>query len=107
MKGADQSRGQARPQRKTHHLAMDSQGETVPLFHLGGWPDQQPNYSKDSDCWSDHTEGVDTGAALSLITEQQQQELFPSAVLQHSDVTLGTNTAECLPIVGEMKVHVQ
>ena len=74
------------------------------------WPDQQPNHSKDSedsDCWSDHTEGVDTGAALSLITEQQQQELFPSAMPQHSDVTFRTYTAECLPMVGEMKVHVQ
>ena len=50
---------------------------------------------------------VDTGAAVSLITEQQQQELFPSAVLHPSSVTLRTYTAERLPVVGEMHVQVQ
>ena len=50
---------------------------------------------------------VDTEAAVSLITEQQQQELFPMAVLRHSKVTSRTYTAKRLPVVGEMHVHVQ
>ena len=49
---------------------------------------------------------VDTGATVSLITEQQQQELFPTAVLRHSK-PLRTYRAERLPVVGEMHVHVQ
>ena len=53
---------------------------------------------------------VDTGAAVSFVTEQQHQELFPTAVLCHSNVTyvtLRTYTADRLPVVGEIHVHVQ
>ena len=50
---------------------------------------------------------VDTGAAVSLIMEPQQQELFPSDVLYPSGVILRTYTAEHLPVVVEMHVQLQ
>ena len=89
-----------------HHTTMDSQEGALPLFHLGVRNSDPITVDVSVDGRIIKME-VDTGAAVSLITEQQQQELFPTAVLRHSKVTLRTYTAERLPVVGEMHVHVQ
>ena len=79
--------------------------ETLPLFHLGSQTAKPITVDVEIEGQTVQME-VDTGAAVSLITEQQQQELFPSAVLHPSSVTLRTYTAERLPVVGEMHVQV-
>lgn len=50
---------------------------------------------------------VDTGAALSIMSQHQQRELFPLATLQESTVVLCTYTAEHVPVVGSLPVHVE
>ena len=50
---------------------------------------------------------VDTGAAVSLIPEAVQRELFPDAQLHPSRVLLKTYTGEPLRLKGEMSVRVE
>lgn len=50
---------------------------------------------------------VDTGAALSIISQEMQHHLFPEAVLTESQVFLRTYTGETMPVVGEMSVRVE
>ena len=78
----------------------------MPLFHLGVRNSKPITVDVTVDGKNIEME-VDTGAAVFLITEQQQQELFPTAVLHHSKVSLRTYTADRLPVVGEMRIHVQ
>ena len=47
---------------------------------------------------------VDTGAAVTLISQATQKDLFPQAVLQKSTLTLHTYTAEPLGVVGQKSV---
>ena len=49
---------------------------------------------------------IDTGAAVSLISERVQKQEYPSAVLRPSDVTLRTYTDERMDVLGEMLVEV-
>ena len=49
---------------------------------------------------------VDTGAAVSLMSEQTQKHLFPNVKLQSSKVRLLTYTAEPLPVLGVLTVQV-
>ena len=50
---------------------------------------------------------IDTGAAVSLISEQTFQKLYPELYLQPSHTILKTYTGECTPVLGETKVSVQ
>ena len=50
---------------------------------------------------------IDTGAAVSIISEQQQKELFPDAALHTSRLELKTYTGERMAVVGEWDVQVQ
>ena len=50
---------------------------------------------------------LDTGAALSIISEQTKLREFPEAVLVDSDVILTTYTTEEMPVIGMMKVQVK
>lgn len=50
---------------------------------------------------------VDTGAGVSLIAESIQQELFPQAVLEPSQVRLSTLWAEALKMIEVMWVQVR
>ena len=50
---------------------------------------------------------VDTGAAVTLISQAIPKDLFPQAVLQKSTLTLHTYTAEPLGVVGQMEVIVK
>jgi len=46
---------------------------------------------------------VDTGAAVSIITRDTQQSLFPKATLHQSDALLRTYTGEGLTVLGELR----
>ena len=45
---------------------------------------------------------IDTGAAISIISESRQKALFPNAKLESSKVLLKTYPGEKLPVLGEM-----
>ena len=50
---------------------------------------------------------VDTGAALSIMSQEQQEQIFPSTHLYKSNMVLRKYSAEQLKVVGKMPVHVQ
>ena len=50
---------------------------------------------------------LDTGAAMSLISETTKKELFPMVNLRHSRVVLKTYTSEKITVLGEMDVDVK
>ena len=50
---------------------------------------------------------LDTGAAMSLISETIKKELFPTVNLRHSEVVLKTYTSEKITVLGEMDVDVK
>ena len=50
---------------------------------------------------------ADTGAAVSVMSLQQQQELLPDAQLQPTSVALHTYTAERVEVMGSLPVHVE
>ena len=50
---------------------------------------------------------VDTGAAVSIISERTQKSLFPSTDLAKPNVRLRTYTSKPIPVVGQMSVEVK
>ena len=48
---------------------------------------------------------IETGAAVSLISENTQKELFPDASLDASQVELTTYTGERMDVVGQWSVQ--
>ena len=50
---------------------------------------------------------LDTGAAMSLISESTQKSLFPDVTLRPSEDTLHTYTSKVVSVKGELDVHVQ
>ena len=50
---------------------------------------------------------VDTGAAVSLMSEATQKRLFPQVKLQKTTMKLQTYTAEALSVLGTSKVQVK
>ena len=50
---------------------------------------------------------IDTGAAVSLISQTTQEDLFPSTHLDKSSLVLRTYTAETIPVLGQMEVEVR
>jgi len=50
---------------------------------------------------------LDTGAAVSVISEQTQRRLFPQTTLKPTSVLLRTYTGEPMTVAGEMTVNVQ
>ena len=48
---------------------------------------------------------LDTGAAMSLISESTQKSLFPDITLCLSEVTLRTYTSEVVSVKGELDIH--
>ena len=49
---------------------------------------------------------LDTGAAMTIMSEKQYRELFPDVALRKSEVLLKTYSGERLPIVGDSVVKV-
>ena len=54
-----------------------------------------------------HSMELDTGAAITVISEAKCQELFPGAMFRKSDLLLKTYTGEPLPVIGELNVQVR
>ena len=50
---------------------------------------------------------VDTGAAVSIISEQTKNRLYPTVPLASPSVVLRTYTGEAMSVLGEMKVKVE
>ena len=50
---------------------------------------------------------VDTGVAVTLMSEATQKKLFPNAKLSKSTVKLQTYTAESLQVLGTLEVQVR
>ena len=50
---------------------------------------------------------IDTGAAVSIISEKAQKKLFPTAALDRADVRLSTYTTKPIPVLGQMSVIVR
>ena len=50
---------------------------------------------------------IDTGAAVSLISEETQKRLFPKGSLHQPEVHLKTHTSESIPIVGVLRLQVK
>ena len=50
---------------------------------------------------------VDTGAAVSIISEMQFKQLFPKVKLDKSSIQLRTYTGEKLPVLGQINVRAQ
>ena len=92
---------------KTHQLtsARENTEDEVPLLQLG--KGQAAPITVDVTVNDvPVTMEVDTGAAVSVMSRQQQQKLFPQAQLHPSQVVLRTYTAEKVAIVGILPVHV-
>ena len=51
--------------------------------------------------------GVDTGAAVSLMSKTTQKKLFPQAKLQKTTMKLQTYTTEALSVLGTLEVQVK
>ena len=50
---------------------------------------------------------VDTGAAVSIISEETQKKLFPGATLEKSSIGLRTYTLEPMTVLGQISVQVK
>ena len=50
---------------------------------------------------------IDTGAAVSVISERTQKKLFPTTTLEKTDVKLRTYTAKPILVLGQMPVSVK
>jgi len=50
---------------------------------------------------------VDTGAAVSIISEQTKNRMYPMVSLTSPSVVLHTYTGEAMSVLGEMKVQVE
>ena len=50
---------------------------------------------------------IDTGAAVSLISEETQKHLFPKGSLRQPEVCLKTYTSESIPVIGVLRVQVK
>ena len=79
--------------------------EDLPMFHLGS-KRTDPIVVEVSVGGILVSMEVDTGAAVSVMSLKQQQELFPAAPLQLTRFTLRTYTTERVEVVGELPVHV-
>ena len=50
---------------------------------------------------------LDTGAAVSVISDEILHSCFPEAQVSKSDMVLRTYTGECMRVIGEWGVNVQ
>ena len=50
---------------------------------------------------------LDTGAAVSIVSEATRKELFPKAKLHPSNILLKTYTEEPIHLIGNLHVRVQ
>ena len=84
-----------------HTQAEDDEGED--LLRVGGTASQPYEVQIEINGKKVRME-VDTGASVSLISQSTQQSLFPTAILQHSNIKLRSYTRHSIPVIGMMKV---
>ena len=87
-----------------HESELDSD---FPMLHIGKPSSVHPITVKLQVNHRKLTMEVDTGAAVSIISEETQKKLFPDARLIRAPVKLRTYTGEPMPVVGEMSVEVK
>ena len=96
---------------QTHHLdASQDESEFPPLedmslFHVGSKAERPIHVPVTLDGQRVDME-LDTGAAVSIMSEEQQQKLFPKASVQPTNVVLRTYTTERMEVLGELLVKV-
>ena len=88
----------------TRPKSADSDSD-LPIYMLSN--DSQPFHAEVSINGQLIRMEIDTGAAVSLMSRTQQQELFPALSLQSSDVVLITYSGECMEVCGEVTVDVR
>ena len=88
-----------------HKLAIEAEDDDLPLFVLGTGS-TTPIQVDVSLNGVPVTMEVDTGAAVSVMSRRQQEELFPGAELQPSRISLRTYTAERVQVLGALPVQV-
>lgn len=91
---------------KAHHLttANSEPEEEIPLFDLGKGHSAHITVDVELNGVPVSME-LDTGAVVSVMSQQQQQELFPQAQLQPSKVILRTYMAQSVGMAGTLPVH--
>ena len=102
-----------RPQQTQYVSASDEQTSTVPseqeelsLFAIGE-QSSRPLYAELLVSGKQLRMEIDTGAAVSIISEKQQRALLPDVPVQTSNIKLKTYTGEQMPVLGQMQVPVQ
>ena len=91
----------------TTERAIDSDELSIRQIHVLGVRSSSRPYFVDVVA-NDHPLCIelDTGAAVSIISESQQRALFPNAKQELSKILLKTYSGEKLPVLGEMPVDV-
>ena len=92
----------------THDQEPESKedDESLPLYTVGGGatpPIKVPLLVDGKSL----TMELDTGAAVTIVSEKQYKDLFPHLPLQESQVLLKTYSGEQLPVVSDVPVQVQ
>ena len=82
---------------------MDASEDDLPMFRLGS-KRTDPIVVEVNVSGVPVSMEVDTGAAVSVMSQEQQQELFPAEQLQPTRFTLRTYSAERMEVVGELHV---
>ena len=99
-------RGSRAPGSRAQRVAtVDASEEDLPMFRLGS-KRTDPIVVELSVGGVPVSMEVDTGAAVSVMSLKQQQELFPAAQLQPTRIALRTYTAQRVEVVGDLPVHV-
>ena len=97
--------------KKTHHIHDDKQSfddsESEFKLHKLGGHSSDPIRVTLSLNGKDLEMEVDTGAALSVISEATKQAVFPSETLRPSDLVLKTYTNERMEVKGTLNMRVQ
>ena len=85
---------------------MDSESEEFHLFKLNA-PSSNPIEVTVNVKDKPLTMELDTGAAVSIISEATRREMFPKKKLHKSKLTLKIYTDEPMQIIGQLNVHVE
>ena len=107
-KGEPQTKGR-RSRRQTAKNAWVAEGESEEEFNLLVLGEKSSRPIRVDICVNGTSlpMEVDTGAAVSLISEKKQKDLFPDIILSHSSIILKTYTGESMAVRGEFSAHVQ
>ena len=92
---------------QTDHESPNSDSDSdIPIYRIGAKSshpitvDLEINNKK-------LTMEIDTGATVSIISNETRKKLFPEAILAKSSLLLRTYTGEVMPVAGEMNVDVK